>query len=69
LAEVLLFGSFLAWGVLDYISSRKRDRAAGTVYPAGTLKADLVAVGAGVAGWVVFAFGLHLWLFGVRPFG
>ncbi|MEO6293932.1 MAG: NnrU family protein, partial [Burkholderiaceae bacterium] len=35
LADVLLFGSFLLWAVADFISSRKRDRAAGTVYPAG----------------------------------
>jgi len=69
LADVVLFGSFLAWGVLDFRSARRRDRAAGTVYPAGTVKGDLTAVAVGVVVWAVFAFWLHGWLFSVRPFG
>ena len=69
LADVLLFGSFLAWGVLAFSSARRRDRAAGTVYPAGSLNGDLTALAAGLLVWAVFAFGLHGWLFGVRPFG
>src|SRR6266571_2870113 len=36
LADVLLFGGFLVWAVLCFRSARARDRAAGTVYPAGT---------------------------------
>ena len=32
LADVVLFGAFLAWAVADYIAARRRDRAAGTVY-------------------------------------
>ena len=36
LADVLLFGSFLAWAVMSFRAARGRDRAAGTVYPAGT---------------------------------
>lgn len=69
LADVLLFGSFLAWGVLDHAAASRRDRAAGTVYPAGTLGRDLAAVAAGLSAWLVFAFWLHGWLFNVRPFG
>ena len=69
LADVLLFGSFLAWSVLDYRSARRRDRTAGTVYPVGPLSQDIMAVVAGLVAWVVFAFWLHGWLFNVRPFG
>jgi len=69
LADVVLFGAFLAWGVLYFGSARRRDRVAGTVYPAGTVKGDLTAVAVGVAAWIVFAFWLHGWLIGVRPFG
>ena len=69
LADLLLFGSFLVWAVLDFRSSRQRDRAAGTVYPPGRMGPTLVVVAVGVGLWAVFAFGLHAVLFGVRPFG
>jgi uncharacterized membrane protein len=69
LADVVLFGSFLVWAIVDYASSRRRDRAAGTVYPEGTLGRDALAIVVGVAAWVVFAFWLHGWLIGVRPLG
>jgi uncharacterized membrane protein len=68
-ADVLLFGSFLLWAVFDFRAARRRDRAAGTVYPAGTLAGTLGAVGVGAAAWAVLAFWGHAWLFGVRPFG
>ncbi len=69
LADLLLFGSFLAWAVIDFRSARRRDRLASRVIPAGTLSGDAIAVVAGVVGWFVFAFYLHGWLIGVRPFG
>lgn len=69
LAHVLLFGGFLAWGVVDFISARRRDRAAGTQYPAGTASATAITVLVGVIAWAAFAFKLHGWLIGIRPFG
>ncbi len=69
LHDVLLFGAFLAWAVLDYIASRKRDRAAGTVYVTGPVSRDITAVLVGLVAWAVFAFWLHGMLIGVRPFG
>lgn len=69
LAEVVLFGAFLVWAVLDYIAARRRDRAAGTVYVTGPLSRDVVAVAAGTVAWLVFALWLHRWLIGVAPFG
>ena len=68
-AQVTLFGSFLAWAVLCYLAARKRDLAAGTVYPPGTSGATAVTVIAGGAAWALFAFWLHGLLIGVRPFG
>ena len=65
LADVILFGAFLGWAIVDFISARKRDRAAGTVYPAGHALRTALTVAAGVAAWAAFVFGLHLWLIGV----
>jgi uncharacterized membrane protein len=67
LADVVLFGSFLVWAVLDYRAARQRDARAGTVYAPGRLSMTLVTVAVGVAGWAVFAFWAHAWLFGVSP--
>ena len=69
LADVVLFGGFALWAVLDFRSSRQRDRTAGTVYPAGTIGATVATVVLGTALWAAFAFWLHTLLFGVRPFG
>ena len=68
LAHVVLFGSFLVWAVLDFSSSRRRDRLAGTVYPPGDTPATIQTVVVGIAAWALFAFWLHGLLMGVRPF-
>lgn len=69
LADMVLFGAFLVWAVLDFRAARVRDRADGTVYLHGHAGRTVAAVVAGVAGWAVFAFWAHGALFGVRPFG
>jgi uncharacterized membrane protein len=69
LAGTILFGSFLVWAIVNFIASRRRDSAAGVTYPAGTLAGDAIAVFVGAIAWVIFAFFLHGWLIGVRPFG
>ena len=51
LHDVVLFGAFLLWAVVLFIVSRRRDRAAGTMYPAGTLSGDAADVLIGVAVW------------------
>ena len=68
-ADVLLFGGFLAWAVANFIAARRRDRLAGTVYIKGPITRDVIAVASGIIGWWVFAFTLHAWWIGVRPFG
>ena len=69
LADIILFGSFLLWSVLDYRASRQRDKAAGTVYQATGVSRDIIAIVVGIIAWVAFAIVLHNWLIGVKPFG
>jgi uncharacterized membrane protein len=69
LAHMVLFGSFMAWAVLDYRAARQRDRAAATAYPAGHAIGTALTVAMGVLAWAVFAFWLHGWWIGVRPIG
>ena len=68
LADVVLFGAFLTWAIVDFIAARKRDRAAGTVYPAGQAMRTALVVAAGVGVWAAFVYRLHFWLIGVTPF-
>ena len=69
LADVLLFGSFLLWAGLDFRAARQRDRAANTVYPAGTLVGTAITVSVGAVAWALVAFWAHgAWL-GVQPMG
>ncbi len=69
LADIVLFGAFLVWAVLDFRAARGRDRAAQTVYPAGKPMATVITVVVGTVAWVGFALWLHGLLIGVRPFG
>jgi uncharacterized membrane protein len=66
--DVVLFGAFLLWAIIDFAASRRRDRRLGTRYPAGTLTGDVLSIVIGIAAWAVFAFWLHAWLIGVNPF-
>jgi uncharacterized membrane protein len=68
LADVILFGAFLAWAVVDFIAARRRDRVAHTVYPVGQTMRTALTVAAGAGAWVALVLGLHLWLIGVPPF-
>lgn len=65
LGDVVLFGAFLAWAVLDFRAARQRDRASRKTDAAGTWANAAIAVVIGVAGWVVFARYLHMSLIGV----
>ena len=76
-ADLLLFGSFLVWAIFDFRAARRRDRAAAAGAAHGgasdgappSLAADVVVILVGIGAWALFAFQLHGWLFGVRPFG
>lgn len=69
LADLLLFGAFLLWAILSYRAARQRDRAQGTVYPAGTVMGTLITLSVGVLAWAAFAFWLHAAWIGLAPFG
>ena len=69
LAEIILFGSILAWAVADFSAARRRDRQAGTVRVAGPWRNDLILGAVGLAIWAAFVWGLHEWLIGVSPTG
>lgn len=68
LADVLLFGSFLVWAVLDYRSSRRRERTLVTVLDASAARTAITVV-VGVVLWALFAFWLHRAWIGVSPLG
>ena len=68
LADLLLFGSLLVWAALSLRAARQRDRTAGTVYPAGSMRGTLITIAVGAIAWGVFAFWAHGPLIGVRPF-
>ena len=69
LADLLLFGGFLAWAVVLYIVRRRSDRVNGVTYPAKGVGRDVIAVVVGLVAFAVFAVVLHGPLIGVRPFG
>lgn len=73
LGSMILFTSFLAWGVMARISMKKRDIAAGGSVAAsispGWKRQDTIAVAAGVLAYVAFVFWLHPLLIGVRVVG
>ena len=67
--QMILFGSFLLWGVLDWIAATRRDQHVGMLYSRGTSGATGITVVLGAGGWVVFTLWLHGILMGVRPLG
>ena len=67
LADVLLFGGFLAWAVMDRISLKRRSQAIRTA-PPGRFN-DFIAMVLGLALYVVFIGWAHVRLFGVSPLG
>jgi len=66
LANVLLFGSFLAWSVAVRVSLEHRPPRPPIALPASTTN-DVIAVVGGLAAYVLVVFWLHARLFGVAP--
>jgi uncharacterized membrane protein len=71
LADVLLFGGFLAWAVVDRISVKRRTPAEAHAVPAAPARPmnDAIAVGGGLVVYAVFLLWGHRWLIGVAPLG
>jgi uncharacterized membrane protein len=68
LADVLLFGSFLAWAVADRISLKRRAPVPVPGAPAGRWN-DWIALGGGLVLYLLFLLWWHEALFGVSPLG
>jgi uncharacterized membrane protein len=66
LVDLILFGSFLLWAVLDFRSARKRPIHIPEKALVST-KATIVVVLTGIVLWAAFIFGLHQYLIGVSP--
>jgi uncharacterized membrane protein len=67
LADLVLFGAFLVWAVLDFRSARKRPLLSPPAAAQAAMTAITVVVG--VAAWAAFAFWLHARWIGVSPMG
>jgi uncharacterized membrane protein len=67
-ADLLLFGTFLAWAIADRISLKRR--VTPTIYgaPASPVN-DAIAIVGGIALYLLFMFWLHRALMGVAPIG
>jgi uncharacterized membrane protein len=68
LADILLFGGFLAWAVTDRISLKRREGAPPLTIARTTPLNDALAVIIGLAVYALFVLYLHGVLFGVSPF-
>lgn len=68
LVDLILFGSFLLWAVLDFRSARKRPILMPGKAVVST-KATVIVIVSGIVIWAAFIFGLHQYLIGVSPLG
>jgi len=79
LADIILFGAFLVWSVLNFKSARARDRAQAASQAllsgepaqatAPKISATLTAVVVGAGVWGLITFVLHALVVGVSPLG
>jgi uncharacterized membrane protein len=68
LADLLLFGGFLAWAVCDRISLKGRTLRVARAVPRGGYN-DVIAIILGLALYAIFIGWAHVRLFGVSPLG
>lgn len=66
LVNLILFGAFLIWAVLDFRSARKRPILISEKAIVST-KATVITIASGIILWIIFIFGLHQYLIGVSP--
>lgn len=59
LADLLLFGGFLAWAVIDRISLKQRVQQPGIALPASALRNDVLALVLGLGVYVATVLWLH----------
>ena len=69
LGSMILFGSFLAWAVVDRISLKYRSDAGAPAIPVGGIGNDLLAIGVGAIAYLAIGFVFHPIVIGVPVFG
>ncbi len=69
LGGIILFGSFLAWGVYDRISLKHRSDPGAPPIPVGGVANDLIAVAVGFVAYLALAFAFHPVVIGVPVVG
>jgi uncharacterized membrane protein len=68
LGSILLFGSFLAWGVYARIAAKRRGDVGTTVAPAGWTN-DIIVLLVGIVIYLALGFAFHPIVIGVPVFG
>jgi uncharacterized membrane protein len=68
LGSILLFGSFLGWGVYARIAAKRRGDIGATTAPAGWTK-DIVVVVVGIVIFLLLGYYFHPYVIGVPAFG
>jgi uncharacterized membrane protein len=68
LGSIILFGSILAWAVVDRISLKRRTDAGSPPIPVGGVTKDVIAVVAGTLIYLALAFWFHPYVIGVPVF-
>ena len=68
LGSILLFGSFLAWGVFARIAAKRRGDAGTTTAPAGWTN-DVIVLVLGVVIYLALGYAFHPIIIGVPVFG
>jgi uncharacterized membrane protein len=68
LGSILLFGSFLAWGVYARIAAKRRGDLGATAAPAGWIN-DVIVVVLGVVIYLLLGYYFHPYAIGVPVFG
>lgn len=72
LKQLLLFGSFLLYSLIDILAVNRRNRRLATEDPGAEhgepkFSYDLIALAVGVVAYLALIYGLHEWLFGYVP--
>jgi len=68
LGSILLFGSFLVWGVIARIAAKRRGDGGSKIAPAGWLN-DIIVVALGIVIYLALGYAFHPIVIGVPVFG
>jgi uncharacterized membrane protein len=69
LGSLILFGSVLAWAVIDRISLKSRKDAGAPPIPVGGMRNDVIAIFGGIALYALIAWWFHPYVIGVPVIG